>query len=247
MVAQKSYPAGLRMPRHEHRRAYFSLVSHGSYCERVDGKERTVEAPNILFHPAGEEHDVKFGPVGSSIVGLEIDFGTLDKASICGAVVSRPTELNTPATHWIAARVKEELRRADNLSAIALEALTMELLVEMGREQVAPDEKRPVALAKEFIHEHLGEELALGAIAAAAGLHPSALSRSFRRETGETVGGYIRHQRIRAATEKLLRTELTLSDISSHLGFADPSHFARTFRQITGLAPREFRKTHRRG
>lgn len=247
MVAEKSYPAGLRMPRHEHRRAYFSLVAHGSFRERVDGFERYVEGPAILYHPAGEEHDVTFGPVGSSIIALEIDFGTLDRAEACGAPVKDPAHLSNPTTHWIAAKVREEFKRADELSCIALEALTLELLVDMGRGRRVAGDKHPVSRAKHFIKQHLGSHITLEAIALAADLHPAALSRAFRRETGESITEYIRDQKVRAATEQLLRSKRPLSEISADLGFSDPSHFARTFRRITGSTPGEFRKAHRHG
>ena len=70
-----------------------------------------------------------------------------------------------------------------------------------------------------------------------AGVHPVHLSRVFRKFTGVGIGEYVHRLRIREACELRLDPEQSLADISCDLGFADESHFTRTFHGLTGTSP----------
>ncbi|MEW6737177.1 MAG: helix-turn-helix domain-containing protein [Acidobacteriota bacterium] len=37
-------------------------------------------------------------------------------------------------------------------------------------------------------------------------------------------------------------SQMSLTEIALHCGFADQSHFTRNFKEITGFLPKEFRK-----
>ena len=78
-------------------------------------------------------------------------------------------------------------------------------------------------------------------LAREAGVHPVHLSRVFRRITGKGIGEYVHRLRIREACERMIKPEASLADISCDLGFADQSHFTRTFHTITGTSPGVFR------
>ena len=78
-------------------------------------------------------------------------------------------------------------------------------------------------------------------LAREAGVHPVHLSRVFRRITGKGVGEYVHRLRIREACERMIKPGASLAEISCDLGFADQSHFTRTFHSITGTSPAAFR------
>ena len=48
--------------------------------------------------------------------------------------------------------------------------------------------------------------------------------------------------RFTEAKKFLEETNLRVIDIAAAVGFDDPTHFARMFRRIGGISPREFRK-----
>lgn len=65
------------------------------------------------------------------------------------------------------------------------------------------------------------------------------LSRDFRALLGTSPYRYLQHRRIDLA-KRLLREGATLADAAHGAGFADQSHFGRTFRKAVGLTPKEW-------
>lgn len=65
------------------------------------------------------------------------------------------------------------------------------------------------------------------------------LSRDFRALLGTSPYRYLQHRRIDLA-KRLLREGAKLAEAAHGAGFADQSHFGRTFRKAVGLTPREW-------
>jgi transcriptional regulator GlxA family with amidase domain len=74
-----------------------------------------------------------------------------------------------------------------------------------------------------------------------AAMSPRMLARRFRGATGESVQEYLRNTRIEAAMQKLAATEESIAEITTSCGYSDVRSFRRTFRQLTGVSPREYR------
>lgn len=85
------------------------------------------------------------------------------------------------------------------------------------------------------------ERTTMDKLASEAAVHPTHLSRLFREFTRVGIAEYVHRLRIREACERMLDPEQSLADISCDLGFADQSHFTRTFHGITGTSPGVFR------
>jgi AraC family transcriptional regulator len=95
---------------------------------------------------------------------------------------------------------------------------------------------------KEFLRESFSEPPALDELAKAAGVHPTHLARVFRQFERCTVGDYIRKVRIEYARERMLTSHESLVEIALAAGFADQTHFTRSFKRLTGTTPSEFRR-----
>jgi AraC family transcriptional regulator len=64
----------------------------------------------------------------------------------------------------------------------------------------------------------------------------------FRQFERCTVGDYIRKVRIEHARQRMLESNEPLVEIALATGFADQTHFTRSFRRLTGMTPSEFRR-----
>ncbi len=100
-----------------------------------------------------------------------------------------------------------------------------------------------VTRAQEFVREHAADRIAVADVAAAVGFHPDHLSHLFRRELGETVGGYLARCRIERARELLAHSNAPIAAVAAGVGFTDPRYFSRFFRRATGMSPREYRRS----
>jgi len=59
--------------------------------------------------------------------------------------------------------------------------------------------------------------------------------------TGESPSTLIRKLRLKTAASMLLEDEISITAISLHVGFSNPSHFARSFKQVYGVSPQKYR------
>ncbi|MGB5570644.1 MAG: helix-turn-helix transcriptional regulator, partial [Sedimenticolaceae bacterium] len=52
----------------------------------------------------------------------------------------------------------------------------------------------------------------------------------------------VKHLRFEVAADLLADPRNNVIDAACEVGFSDPSHFSRAFRQMAGVSPREFRR-----
>jgi len=74
------------------------------------------------------------------------------------------------------------------------------------------------------------------------GMHPAALSRSYRTSTGHHLSAVLKDGQIEEAKRLLLNTDLPLHDIAVRAGFGTPNTLFRTFRLRLGTTPDRFRR-----
>jgi AraC-like DNA-binding protein len=98
---------------------------------------------------------------------------------------------------------------------------------------------------REYIDEHVTDKITTGALANVATLSLGHFNRAFRQTTGRSPHRYVLERRIAAATDLLCRTRRALADIALDVGFADQSHFSRTYAAMTGETPSQCRRRHR--
>jgi AraC-like DNA-binding protein len=104
--------------------------------------------------------------------------------------------------------------------------------------------ERSIKRAREFMHDHYAESLALADIARVAERSVWYLERSFVAAVGVPIHVYLCHVRLARAMELLRRGERP-SQVSSAAGFSDQAHMTRTFRRCFGLTPKLYQSAAR--
>jgi AraC-like DNA-binding protein/PAS domain-containing protein len=89
----------------------------------------------------------------------------------------------------------------------------------------------------DFIEEHIGEKISLGALSSMAGLSTNHFARAFQQSVGIPPHRYLLRRRVQHVEQMLRETQLPLSQIALAAGFSDQSHLARHFRRLTGMPP----------
>lgn len=92
-----------------------------------------------------------------------------------------------------------------------------------------------------FIRQHYAERLTLEQLCRCAGLSKSTLLRAFVQAKGVTPYRYLETIRIQKA-QQLLGQGFSPAEAALHTGFADQSHFTKTFSRFIGLTPGLYRE-----
>lgn len=100
----------------------------------------------------------------------------------------------------------------------------------------------PIEMAKEYILNHIAENISLEQVSDRLGFNSSYFSQFFKKETGETFVQYRTRLRMEKAKEILLRPDVRVIDIPFMIGLNDHPHFTKTFKKHAGYTPSEFRR-----
>ena len=97
----------------------------------------------------------------------------------------------------------------------------------------------------DFIDAHIDATIRISDLAQLADLSEGHFHRAFRVTTGQTPLTFINARRVAAAKHALVRSDVSITQISLDVGFLSPTHFARIFRAATGQAPSAYRRIFR--
>jgi AraC-like DNA-binding protein len=95
--------------------------------------------------------------------------------------------------------------------------------------------------ARNFIHEHSGDELSLSKVAKAANTSANYFSEKFKEATGTNFVKYVAQRRYEKAAMLLLQHDLRVSEIAFAVGFQSLSQFNRVFKKLSGKSPTAYR------
>tara|TARA_B110000305_G_C19443737_1_gene643482 strand:- start:188 stop:928 length:741 start_codon:yes stop_codon:yes gene_type:complete len=104
---------------------------------------------------------------------------------------------------------------------------------------------RRMNAAVEYISQHYREPVEIEKLATVASLSVSQFERRFRAVFEQTPSRFLIRYRLTRASQILMHSDDTISQIAQDVGFYDHSHFTREFRKLFGLAPGRYRKQHR--
>lgn len=96
----------------------------------------------------------------------------------------------------------------------------------------------------EHINSHYSEPLEMMDLAKVANLSISQFERRFRAVFQQTPSRFLIRYRLTRASQILVQSEATISQIAQEVGFYDHSHFSREFRKLFGQSPGQYRKEH---
>lgn len=143
--------------------------------------------------------------------------------------------------------MEEEISRHAPGWQFATATCFMRIILFLSRSysKIPAEEPRPVSQISEvlgFMEAHYAQALTVGDLARAAHMSETSLFRNFQRVLNRTPIEHLIHLRISKARAMLGRADLSITQIASHVGFADSNYFSRQFRALAGISPREYRR-----
>lgn len=93
-----------------------------------------------------------------------------------------------------------------------------------------------------YIRKNIDKNITLEELAQISGMSPRYFCRVFRNMTGRTPIDYVNYYRIETASQMLITTGESVTEIAFNCGFNDMSYFSKTFKRLKGISPSKFRQ-----
>lgn len=105
-----------------------------------------------------------------------------------------------------------------------------------------PPPTAPLQALRTFLRSYLRDAYPSIELAAdATGMSPRTLQRRLSQQ-GLSYSALVDETRFGLAMELLTDSRVKITDVAYELGFKDPGSFSRTFKRLSGLSPREYRR-----
>lgn len=248
-VTEALFPPRAELPLHAHERPIVAVILDGSWDETIDGRVHHCLPGCVQVEPPETRHTNAFHDAGARVLVVEPDLRQAELFEPCGRFLLESACFDDWGVAALARRVAAELSSPDDLSGLAIEGLALELLAHGARRGACRNGLGTPAWfgdVRDRLHAEFQRPPRLADLAVTAGIHPMHLSRAFRRLTGMSIMTYVRRLRLDWSAEQLAAAETPLAEIAHRAGFADQSHFTRSFRRYTGLTPGLYRSVRRR-
>lgn len=229
---------------HYHENAYFTFILQGNVIEGNKKEIYNCSAGSLLFHNWQEPH-YNIKPEGFTRgfhIELEkswftdFDFKTTD---IQGSINIADLDLK-----FLMYRIFQETKTHDKTSHLSIQTLLLETLGKMLRENQTKSNKKPtwVSEINQILNDQFLDNLTLEYLSKTLNIHPVHLSRDFSKYFNSNLGGYIRKLKVQKSLQLITEKDQDLTSIAFECGFSDQSHFTRTFKEVNGINPSEYRK-----
>jgi len=95
-----------------------------------------------------------------------------------------------------------------------------------------------------FLDEHLADDLSTAVLCRAMRISKTKLYQDWNLCYGRSINEHIRYLRVERAKKMLAETDMSVTDVSSAVGFSDYNYFCRVFKKDAGISARKYRLEH---
>ncbi len=237
---------------------YYAIeyIASGRWILSSENGEQEV-GPGTIFAYSPQTH-YKIKPIDSdNLVKFFVDFtGTEShqKCAAAGLVFGAPIQLmNTRWVHDIFDHLISLAHASDDLPKPAGTLLIELLLLRLQEDKVTEKiDQHPHAYTsymrcRRFIMRHFLTIRRMEEVANHCFVDSAYLSRLFKQFSNERPYQFLTRLKINHAAELLIRNQLSIQEIASHVGYDDPYHFSRVFKSFHAVPPSQFQsRSHHR-
>lgn len=230
---------------HAHVNPHLTLLLQGGTIEKRGKCTYERKAGDIAFFSAAEPHCNTNTLSGSKNINFEFEPTFFEKYEINECAIESAAS-KMPKAKFLLLKAYKELMLGDTFSGESIDMLLLYLI----HSSKQFDKKDPKNInspgwtqkVRECLHDKWNETITLTELSLIAGVHPVTVSKNFPVYFSCTLGEYIRNLKIEKSLALIKSSQLSLLEISYECGFADQSHFTRTFKLTTGFLPNDYRK-----
>lgn len=146
-------------------------------------------------------------------------------------------------------RMKKIYFKSDRISKEQQQALSekncKQLLLESDKCRIIHSDELFIRELTEKINKNLSKEnFSIDFLALKMNMSRRTLYRRMAAITDITLGNFIRNIRIQKAAQLLKQHEITITEIAYEVGYKNPKHFSKSFKEFYGLCPSEYQKKY---
>ncbi|HEY7567438.1 MAG TPA: AraC family transcriptional regulator [Gemmatimonadaceae bacterium] len=221
------------------------IVLTGTASENDPRGTVLLPRATLAVRPAAEaSYEFRAGPSGARVVTVDFTDETLARLTPCDRALAVRATFKGRSSVEMAWRVLGELHAPDALTRATLRVLTDGIAIGCSRGILREHHVEPpplAAAARRILDKEFRRPPSLGRLAKRVGCTAPHLARVFRSTYGFTVRGWIEARRVDEGKKRLSASDASIGTIAAELGFCDQAHFARAFRRVASVSPREFR------
>lgn len=225
---------------HAHVNPHLTLLLRGATLETRAGRRYERMTGQTVFFYGDEPHQNSQTLIGSQNLNVEFDPRFFEQLDFKEADLHAAVQQNAGTSARLLKAYKEFLVD-DQFSA---DSIFMTLLTAFDKQARTRPEPAAswLATVEELLRDRWDQPVSLQELSAATGRHPVTISRQFHRYAGCTLGEYMRRLKVERALTLIHRPGTSLTEVAHACGFTDQSHFGRSFRELTGFGPKEYKK-----
>lgn len=261
-----AHPPVMAMP-HWHAQVEVNYIMRGTVHYRMSDHEVSLQAGQMCLFWGGQPHQMDESSEDSIYAGAHLPLVYFFRMRLPPDISSRlmrgetlltsatdaADEQNFPRWFRYAASgdpmksqhaVDELLLRIER---IALEpySMTSKAPIALEGDHPQPHSSRSIARMCDFIAANFLQDIDIVDIARVVDLHPKYAMNLFKKTTGMTISKYINLLRLSHAQAQLMGEGANVLQIAMDSGFGSISAFNKSFRNIAGMSPSDFRRDMR--
>lgn len=101
------------------------------------------------------------------------------------------------------------------------------------------EDREKIIKSREILLQHIGEPITIKALSRKVAINECYLKKGFKEIFGTTIFDFYQGQRMEHAKYLLYEKGLSVTEVSSMLGYSSISHFSTAFKNHTGIKPCE--------
>ncbi len=176
-------------------------------------------------------------PVRDASVSAVVFSSIVCRAAIEGGL--SPEEAYSVGDAYIQSAL--DAKTVDAISTICM-SMYDDFIRRVHRIRENPKYSEPVQRCCNYIEMNIDRNIRAQDLAELVGYTPGYITKRFHKETGFGISDYVKLAKIERAKILLSTTDQSIQEISDQLGFTTRNYFTRSFRDVTGMTPKEFRK-----
>ncbi|MFA6086230.1 AraC family transcriptional regulator [Mucilaginibacter sp.] len=244
MVALTSYTNDTSFEEwHSHENSSISFLLNGFHKEDFLGKTLLRVPGDIKFIPAGEMHRCNDYTPETRKINLDLTDELLKQMEVSEeGVINLIDRSGQPKFTLL--KLYHELNDNGSHATASSQLMLYELFHPKSAASKVRGNKAPawVYVLKQLLHDEWDTSFDLHELSLRLGIHPVTISRYFPQYFASTLGSYMKTIKIDKALGLIKSTNCSLTEIGYMCGFSDQAHFTRTFKELTGFLPKDFRK-----